>query len=269
LADRISSQSIDVVVIQGWPPGAGRFAARLAEIGLRVKCVLHSSPAQHGAEPGEALVVDEVLRLASQKTLSGVGMVKAGVAEAFRALGHPVSHVPNRAPHVPNVTRLDLGPGLHVGVFAAPFWRKNVVTQLLALPLLDDAVGHVMERPAVEYLEGIHIVEHGELPWPEFLAVQGSVAVNLYATLTECHPLSPVESYLLGVPCLMSRTSGVFRDDPDLFAATTVDRPDEPEAIAAATRELIRIGPELVDRARSWIASADADAADAWREFVE
>jgi hypothetical protein len=268
LSDRISKQSIDTVVIQGWPPGAGRFAARLADIGIRIKCVLHSSPAQHGAEPGEAAVVDEVLGLASRGTLAEVGMVKAGVAMAFRELGHPVSHVPNRAPHLPDVTPLDLGPGLHVGVFAAPFWRKNVATQLLALPLIGGAVGHVMERPSVEYLAELDIVEHGELPWPDFIALEGSVDVNLYVTLTECHPLSPIESYLLGVPCLMSRTSGVFADDEELWEATTVDRPDDPEAIAAAARELIGSGSELVDRARAWISRADADAADAWREFI-
>jgi hypothetical protein len=125
-----------------------------------------------------------------------------------------------------------------------------------------------MQMPSVQYVEGLDIVEHGELPWPEFIALEGSVDVNLYVTLTECHPLSPVESYLLGVPCLMSRTSAVFRDDPDLYRWTTVDRPDEPMAIAAATRELIREGPEVVARAQAWIASADAVAADLWREFV-
>ena len=110
--------------------------------------------------------------------------------------------MPNRAPTSRRSRRIDLGPGLHVGVFAAPFWRKNVVTQLLSLSLLDEAVGHVLEKPSVGYLDDLDIVEHGELPWPEFMALQGSVDVNLYVTLTECHPLSPVESYL--ARCSMS-----------------------------------------------------------------
>jgi hypothetical protein len=268
LTDHISKQSIDVVVIQGWPPGAAGLAKRLAELGIRVKCVLHSSPAQHGAEVGEAAVVHEVLSLANDGSLAAVGMVKLGVAEAFRAAGYPVNHVPNRAPELPKVTGLDLGSGLHVGVFAAPFWRKNVVTQLLSLTLLDNAVGHVMERPSVDYLARLEIVEHGELPWSDFIAVQGSMNVNLYVTLTECHPLTPVESYLLGVPCLMSRTSGLFREDPDLWELTSVDRPDEPTAIASATMQLLNGREEAVRRANAWIDAADARAEQSWDEFV-
>jgi hypothetical protein len=268
LSDQITRLEIETVVIQGWPPGAARFAGLLAERGIKVKCVLHSSPAQHGAEAGEAQVADEVLTLGQTGTLAGVGMVKSGVAEAFRAAGHHVVHVPNRAPDVPPITRIDLGPGLHVGVFAAPFWRKNVVTQLLSLSLLDEAVGHVLEKPSVGYLHGVDIVEHGELPWPEFMALQGSVAVNLYVTLTECHPLSPIESYLLGVPCLLSRTSELFRDDRVLWELTTIDMPDDPSAISKATTRLLEGENEALERARAWIDRGDDVARSAWEQFT-
>jgi hypothetical protein len=269
IIDQLVSQAIDLVVIQGWPPGAGQLAARASGRGVEVKCVLHSSPAQHGAEKGEALVVDEVLRLARDGVIAEVGMVKAGVAAAFRAAGYPVTHIPNRAPLLPNVSRLDLGRGLQVGVFAVPFWRKNVATQLLAVGLLDDAVAHVMEKPSLHYLDKILIVEHGELAWPDFVALEGSVDLNLYVTLTECHPLSPIESYSLGVPCLMSRTSAVFADDPQLWEATTVDRLDDPDAIASAARALIARKDEMVGRARDWISRADLAAEERWARFVK
>ncbi len=268
LSNQITRLEIDTVVIQGWPPGAARFAGRLSDLGIKVKCVLHSSPAQHGAEANEAHVADEVLSLGRNGTLSGVGMVKSGVAEALRAAGYQVVHVPNRAPDIPMFSPIDLGPGLHVGVFAEPFWRKNVVTQLLSLYLLDDAVGHVLEKPTVDYLERLMIVEHGELPWPEFIAIQGSVDLNLYVTLTECHPLSPIESYLLGVPCLFSRTSEIFRDDRELWELTTTDTPDEPAAIAAGTLRLLEGKDEALGRARAWIAQADRKAAEVWAGFV-
>jgi len=259
---------VETVVIQGWPPGSGGFAVAAHEVGVMVKCVLHSSPAQHGAEVGEAAVVDEVLLLASQKVLTEVGMVKYGVAEAFRARGHPVAYLPNRAPLMPEVAKLDLGPGLHIGVFAEPFWRKNVVTQLLALGMLDGARGHVMSRPTVGYLKDVGIVEHGELPWEDFVVIQGSVDLNLYVTLTECHPLMPIESYLLGVPCLTSRTSAVFRGDPELWELTTVDKPDEPKAIAEGARLLLESVEEAVGRARAWILNADVEAQELWLNFV-
>ncbi|MEX2653273.1 MAG: hypothetical protein WD473_12640 [Acidimicrobiia bacterium] len=268
LIDHITRASVEVVVIQGWPPGAGGLAARLAEVGIEIKCVLHSSPAQHGAEAGEAAVIDEVFSLGRSGILTEVGMAKVGVPEAFTAAGYPVTYVPNRVPVMPAMDRVDLGPGLHVGVFAEPFWRKNVVTQLLAVGLLDGAVAHVMRRPEVSYLDGIAVVEHGELAWERFVGLQGSVDINLYVTLSECHPSTPQESYLAGVPCLISRVSGVFEEDPRLWEITTTDRADDPSAIARAARELLAVRDEAVERARSWMAGHDRRAAEIWDRFT-
>jgi hypothetical protein len=143
-----------------------------------------------------------------------------------------------------------------------------VVTQLLTVGLLDGAVAHVMRRPDVAYLSDVEIVEHGELPWEEFVALQGSVDLNLYVTLSECHPSTPQESYLAAVPCLMSRTSGIFRDDPVLWDLTTVDLLDDPTAIAAAARRLLDRSGEAFERAKRWMDSADARALEIWRVFV-
>jgi hypothetical protein len=267
LFDHITATSVETVVIQGWPPGAAGFVARLHEVGIVVKCVLHSSPAQHGAEAGEAAVVSEVLSLARTGVLVEVGMAKLGVPEAFTAAGHPVTYVPNRVPVLPEITKVDLGPGLHIGVFAEPFWRKNVVTQLLAVGLLEGAVAHVMRRPDVSYLDQVSVVEHGELAWDEFVSLQGSVDLNLYVTLSECHPSTPQESYLAGVPCLISRVSGVFADDPRLWEITTTDRPDDPSAIAAAATRLLAARDEAVSLAGAWMANQDGRAAEIWDRF--
>lgn len=187
--------------------------------------------------------------------------------EAWHGRRTPV-YTPNRAPSVEVPERIDLGNGLHVGVFAAPIWRKNVVTQIAAVSLLDGATAHVMRHPDVAYLSGMDVVEHGELPWAEFVRLQGSVDLNLYVSLSACHPLAPVESYLAGVPCLVSRTSTLFRDDRDLWDLVSVSQADDPVAIAAAAGRLLDAGPSVVEEARRWIGKADGDAAHRWREFI-
>lgn len=265
---RLREARVRLVVIQGWPPGAASFARALASAGIPTKCVLHSSPVQHGAEPGEAQVVDEVLALASEGVLTQVGMAKAGLSEAFTSVGHPVAYVPNRAPALGSLEKCDLGPGLHIGVFAEPFWRKNVTTQLLAVGMMESATAHVMSRPANHYLDSLVVIEHGELPYEEFVALQGSVDLNLYVTLSECHPSTPQESYLAGVPCLISRTSAVFRSDPVLWDLTTVDEADNPVSIAAAARRLMERRDEAVERAKTWIAEADRVGREAWEVFT-
>jgi hypothetical protein len=264
----IKEAGVEVVVIQGWPPGAGQFVDLLHREGLRTGCVLHSSPAQHGAEGGEAIVVEEILALGRSGVLDAVGMAKAGVHAAFAALGYEVAYVPNRVPVLPAFERMDLGPGTNVGVFAEPLWRKNVVTQLMAVAAIEKGRAHVMRRPAVHYLEGLEIAEHGQLPWEEFIALQSSVDLNLYVTLSECHPSTPQESYLAGVPCLVSRVSSVFREDPVLWDLTSVDEADNPATIAWGAARLLEAREEAVERAQAWMIEADKRGADAWGRFV-
>lgn len=268
IVNEMNSHDVAVVVVHGFPPGSGGFLAQARAAGIETRVVLHSSMTQHGAEPGEAEVADTVMALSRDGTIGRVGFVKAGLAEAFAALGYPAAYVPNRAPDMPVISPVDLGPDLHVGVFAESFWRKNMVTQLAAVALLEGATAHVLQRPDVAYLDGLSIVEHGVVPWEEFISLQASTDLNLYATLSECHPLSPIESYLSGVPALISRTSDVFRSDPVLWDLTSVEIADDPAAIAAAAERLLASQDEAIARALAWIDAHDELGRQRWNEFV-
>ena len=268
LVDELADASVDVVVVQGWPPGSRGFVELLAARGIAAMCVLHSSPVQHGAEPGEAAVVQEVLDLGREGQLRRVGMAKAGVPEAFGAAGYTVDYVPNRLPALPDFELRNLGEGVNVGVFAEPFWRKNVTTQLLAAGMVEGSRAHVLSAPANRYFGDLEVEVHGELPYDEFIGLQASVDVNLYVTLSECHPSTPQESYMTGVPCLMSRTSSVFRSDPILWDLTTTDEADNPAAIASAAERLLANKEEAIERATDWMTAADSYAAGLWETFV-
>jgi len=268
LIDGLRSAEAATVVVSGFPPGSAEFLQAAATAALATRVVLHSSMTQHGAEAGEAEIAEAALTLSESGIVGRVGFAKEGLQEAFTALGFDVAYVPNRIPQLPEAPLLDLGPGLHVGVFAEPFWRKNVVTQLGAAALLDGATTHVMMEPDVAYLHALPVVAHGTLPWKEFIRLQSSVDLNLYVTLSECQPLTPVESYAAGVPCLMSRTSALFRDDRTLWELTSIDEADNPRAIAAGAERLLSYRDEAVRRAAAWMVEFDAVAAGRWAEFV-
>jgi hypothetical protein len=269
LVEQLDAAGAGTLVVHGFPPGSDRLLTAAAQRGVATRVVLHSSMTQHGAEMGEAAVADDVLALAAAGAVGRVGFVKEGLAEAFTALGHPAWFVPNRAPVLPSFQPLALGEGrLNVGVFAEPFWRKNVVTQLGAVAQLTEATAHVLSLPDVQYLSGLDVVEHGTLPWPEFIRLQGSVDLNLYVTLSECLPMTPMESYGAGVPCLLSPTSAVFADDPWLWDISTVVELDNPRAIAAAAERLLAEQDDAVTAAQEWITRWDEAAAVSWERFL-
>ena len=80
--------------------------------------------------------------------------------------------------------------------------------------------------------------------------------------------MTPMESYLLGVPCLISRTSSLFTDDPELLALTSVIELDDPQRIAEIARVLGAARQEAVARAVASLRRMDAEAAHTWDAFV-
>jgi hypothetical protein len=77
-----------------------------------------------------------------------------------------------------------------------------------------------------------------------------------------------MESYLAGVPCLVSATSALFREDSGLYEMTTVTEADNPRAIADAATRLLEHRAEAVDRARAWMSLHDERATGQFASFV-
>ena len=269
-ADAISkhclAEDVNTIILQGWPTGAATLADTARAAGLTVLAVSHSSMAQHSAEAGEARAIEEMTALTRTGVVARLGFVKAGVAQVFMTSGLPAFHVPNRTPLIEPYERLDLGAGRHVGVFAEPIWRKNLATQLGATHL-NRHTAHMLTEPV-----GIpfwpEVVVHGVLDRTAFLGLLSSTDLNMYVSLSECHPLTPIESYLVGVPCLISRTSDVFRSDAELWELTSMDTPDNPTDIAARALRLIETGPAALAAANAWILENDALAEGAWSQFI-
>lgn len=261
LVEALRTRGIERVLVHGYPPGTEALLSDAKRRGLWTACVLHSSPAQHTGDGVESSVVQQVLRLSRAGIIDKVGFVKKGVAEAFVALGYRAEHLPNRSPRVTIPQRMNLGEGFHVGIFAEPIFRKNVATQILAASLLPGAVIHVMRVPDLEYLRDCRIVEHGETGWSDFQGLLASMDLNLYVTLSECHPMTPLESYLGGVPCLVSDTSELFEGDAVLHDLAVVAQHDNPTTVAMAAERLMAERNEAMQRAQSWIQESDSRAA--------
>jgi hypothetical protein len=265
--EELIGAGVTTVVIQGWPPNAEAFATAASEAGISVLTVFHSSPAQHGVDGGEAEAVFRMLELKDAGIVADVATVKAGIVESFQALGHTIEHVGNRVPVLEDVEPVPVKEGINVGILLYPMWRKNVTTQILATHQLGWRP-FVMADPQVAYLSLNDLTVCGELPRAEFLAIQAAMDISFNVTLSECHPMMPMESYRLGVPCLMSRTSDLFINDSDLYELTTVDQADNPAAIAQAAKRLLDNAPEAVERANRALDAVDATSAEQWRAFT-
>ncbi len=267
MLDDVIAAGATTVAIQGWPAGAETFARAATTAGLRVLSVFHSSPAQHGVDAGESDAVFAMLTLQAEGVVDRVATVKAGVAKSMRSAGYDVAHIGNRIPDIGQITPARVAEGTNVGIFLHPMWRKNVTTQILAAHELDWRP-FVMTDPQVPYLSPNDLTVCGEMPREDFLPILAAMDVTLNVTLSECHPMLPMESYRLGVPCLTSRTSDLFADDARLYELTTVDRADNPEAIADGAQQLLENKNEAMALADAALDRADERSSAQWADFT-
>lgn len=265
--EELVERGIRTVVIQGWPYGAVAFAEAASYAGIKVNTVFHSSPSQHGVDSGEAEAVSDMLALASKGVVRKVGTVKAGVADAYRAIGHDVVHIQNRPPRIDGIDPVAVPAGTNVGVFLFPMWRKNVAAQVLA-GMENGWRPYVMHDPRIPYMPSDALVVTGELSYDQFLRTEAAMDITFNVTLSECHPMMPMESYRLGVPCLISRTSDLFTDDGELLELTSVVEADNPSAIAHAARVLLENRATAVALANESLDRLDVTATDAWMAFT-
>ena len=266
----LAAADTSLVVVNGFPPGTAAFARRAAAAGVAVRVLMHSSMTQHGYEPDEARIIADLFALHAEGAVDAVGFSKEGQAEAFVAMGYPATYVPPRIVAPAPVQPADLGPGRHVGIFGEAAWHKNVTVQIGAAAILG-ATAHVSVRPDVEYLDRARVVTHGTVDHSRLLSLLAGTDLNLAVTLYECFPVLPQESYALGTPCLVSRTSALFKSDPVLWELSTIGEHDNPRIIAAAAERLLDAAAEegIVERARAWMERWQVETAPAWDRFVE
>ena len=64
--------------------------------------------------------------------------------------------------------------------------------------------------------------------------------LNLYVTLSECSPMTPLESISLGVPCIVGPTTTFFDDSPLLRSTLVVPSPEDVGSIKATVDAALR-----------------------------
>ncbi len=263
-----------VVVIQGIPPGSHRLAIRLRKAlpKLRILNVFHGSTAQQ-TYPGEAPLLESMIELVKAGVVDGLGFVKVGIAECLRREGLPAFPVYNRAnlsQTPPQATPFTGGP-LHVGVFVPTVIHKNINTQVMAALAIPNAIVHVNEAPTGISLERYRdrVVVHGLLPHAEFLKKLGEMDANLYVTLSECYPMTVIESLERGVVCLTSHTSPIFDENEALRRALVVTMLDDPWAIACQLEAAVANREAIVASAHEHLRLLNEKASRLWEQFVD
>ena len=180
----------------------------IEEIGneVHIEIIFHGTLSECH-DPAKQKWMGRMIQLAKAKKIKRLGFVKEGMAETFNKLyNFHCFHVPLPTPETPNnLKKLQLDRSkLHIGVFGADTFNKNLHNQVVHALLIENAVVHVLDKSKFAYL-GMNerLVEHGKnLPREKFLGILGSMDLNLYMSYSESWGLVAYESEAMGVKCL-------------------------------------------------------------------
>ncbi len=106
------------------------------------------------------------------------------------------------------------------------------------------------------------------IPFERLQRAIPSTAVSLYVTISECSPMLPVESFALGVPCLIGPGSHLFRDHALLREMLVVEQPYNPGLIADMAMAAAARRDDLLAAYSRYNQEVEVQARDALARFL-
>ncbi len=270
VADEILGRGFSTVVFanatEGFEAVARRLKARAPATRLLVQ--YHGSFSQNADGPNLARF-QRVLRLAREGLVEEVGCAKAGMAPALEALGVRARYLPHRIEPPEAVVHHAARSPRRLGLFLRDIFLKDVRTQFMAACLMRDVEVHANEAPDLSRVPTAPaVVSHGNLPYAEFVQLLGEMDVSFYVSLSECYPMTVMESLIRGVPCLTSHTHEIFAGAEELARALIVEAYDNPAAIAAQAERVLEDREALGRKAEAHAREMNRRAEAALNEFV-
>ena len=132
------------------------FFDMIEEIGdeVHIEIIFHGTISEFH-DPEKQKWMGRLIQLVKAKKIKRIGFVKEGMAETFSKLyNFDCFHVPLPTPQIPkNIKKLELDRSkLHIGVFGADTFNKNLHNQVIHALLIENAVVHVLDKSIFAYL---------------------------------------------------------------------------------------------------------------------
>jgi hypothetical protein len=200
---QIKALKFDKIIISGFAPYFFSWIDELLNSHTKIEVLYHGTISEFH-DPTQQKFIEQLISFGKTKKINRFGFVKEGLAEVFSKLyAFDCYHQPLAAPIIPEgIKKIDLDKTkIHVGVFGADTFNKNLHNQVIHSLMIENVIVHVLDKSVFQYL-GMdeRIVEHGKnLPREQFLSILGSMDLNLYMSFNESWGLVAKESEAIGV----------------------------------------------------------------------
>jgi hypothetical protein len=265
------------VVLSGADIAQFRLAERLKRLDRTIRCdVLWHSTYVQLREDGQWTSFNAIIAAARSGLVTSVGVVKKGMDSLFRSMGCRSDFVMNFVPTVPVEPAPVDGDGIHVGIWPSNVnYTKLPHAMLAALVRLPDVTLHAagFDERCCELVEllGLRAARLSQdlLPPGDLLDAMRRTHLTLSVTFAESCPMTPLQSFAVGVPCLLGPTSHLFEDDPYLRRTVIVPYPDRADVIATHIARAMAERGKIIAAYREFAPGYNAAAHRSVQQFLE
>lgn len=159
----------------------------------------------------------EVMKLYKQKKIDSFGFVRSTMYEFYKKCGFKSFYLQNNVYKENNgkMAKND-NEKIKIGIYNADSRElKNIYTALSAMKLVPNAMADIVpiNEGAKKFLEILKLDAtsiHDYIPNEELMKRIQKNDINIYPTFTENAPMFPLESFEMGVPCLLGNNNDYF-----------------------------------------------------------
>lgn len=217
----------------------------------------------------------EVMNLYHENKINALAFVRSTMYEFYKKAGFKSFYLQNNV-HVkehPKVKK-EKTDKIKIGIYNADTRElKNIYTALSAMKLIPNAVADVVpiNDGAKKFTEILNLETtsiNDYIPNEDLLKRIQDNEINIYPTFTENAPMFPLESFEMGVPCLLGNNNDYFVGTK-LGEYVILTREDDPKYIKERILNCIKHKEEIMDLYKEWKKEFDQKCDRLVKEFVK
>lgn len=219
---------------------------------IKIKVFWHGSNSQVSEPYGWERNI-EIFEMNKKGIIDVIGTCKESILEFYKKEGYNTAFIANNV----NTDNENAGK-IKIGIYAAKCddWRKNMFSQIAAVSLIPnvsvDIVPKSKEAESFAKKIGLEVTGIDTAISREKLQIRmNKNDINLYVTFSECAPMLPIESFELGVPCILGNNNHYFKNT-DLEEYLVVNNEENAENIAKQIEKCLENKDKVIRMYKEW-----------------
>lgn len=217
----------------------------------------------------------DVMNLYKQKKIDSFAFVRSTMYEFYKKVGFKSYYLQNNV-HLDNIERVqkEKNNKIKIGIYNADTRElKNIYTALSSMKLVPNSIADVVpiNEGAKKFTEilGLETTSVDDyIPTEELLKRIQQNDVNIYPTFTENAPMFPLESFEMGVPCLLGNNNDYFVGTK-LGEYVILTKEDDAEYIKERILNCIENKDKIMSLYKEWKNDFDVKCNKLVEEFIK